>query len=66
LKPKKRPIIPRLPESLVDRLDAVAYDLRMPSRNHYIHRSLERALEFSETHEVPLMNDPAIRRALAR
>lgn len=55
-----------LPESLVDRLDAVAYDLRMPSRNHYIRRSLERALEFSEAHEVPLVNDPKLQRALAR
>lgn len=62
----KRAILVRLPEALVDRLDAVAYDLRMPSRNHYIHRSLERALAFSEAHEVPLVNDPAIQRALAR
>jgi len=62
----KRAILVRLPESLVDRLDAVAYDLRMRSRSDYIRRSLERALEFSEAHEVPLMNDPAIKRALAR
>ena len=62
----KRAILVRLPESLVDRLDAVAYDLHMRSRSDYIRRSLERELEFSETHEVPLMNDPAIKRALAR
>lgn len=66
LKPKKRAVILRLPEPLIDRLDAVAYDLRMPSRSHYIRRSIERALEFSEAHEVPLLNDPALKRALAR
>lgn len=66
MKPKRRAILVRLPEALVDRLDAVAYDLHMRSRNHYIQRSLERALEFSETHEVPLMNDPTLKRALAR
>jgi predicted DNA-binding protein len=66
MKPKKRAIILRLPETLVDRLDAVAYDLRMPSRAHYIRRSIERALDFSEAHEVPLLDDPELQRALAR
>jgi metal-responsive CopG/Arc/MetJ family transcriptional regulator len=66
LKPKNRAIILRLPESLIDRLDSVAYDLRMPSRSHYIRRSIERALEFSEAHEVPLLDDPELQRALAR
>lgn len=66
MKPKKRGIILRLPEFVVDRLDAVAYDLRMPSRSHCIRRSIERALEFSEAHEGPLLNDPALQRALAR
>src|SRR5262249_32652229 len=58
----KRAILVRLPESLVDRLDAVAYDLHMRFPPDYIRRSLERALDFSEAHEVPLMNDPAIKR----
>jgi metal-responsive CopG/Arc/MetJ family transcriptional regulator len=66
MKPTKRAIILRLEESLVNRIDSVAHDLRMPSRSHYIRRSLERALEFSETHEVPLLNDPKLQRALAR
>ena len=66
MKPKNRAIILRLPESLIDRLDSVAYDLRMPSRSHYIRRSIERALEFSEAHEVPLLDDPELQRALAR
>ncbi len=66
MKPKKRAIILRLPESVVDRLDAVAYDLRMPSRSHYIRRSIERALEFSEAHELPLLDNPELQRALAR
>ncbi|MEQ1907101.1 MAG: ribbon-helix-helix protein, CopG family [Pirellulaceae bacterium] len=62
----KRAILVRLPEALVDRLDAVAYDLHMRSRSDYIRRSLERALDFSEAHELPLINDPNIKRALAR
>jgi metal-responsive CopG/Arc/MetJ family transcriptional regulator len=65
MKPNKRAILVRLPEALVDRLDAAAYDLHMRSRSDYIRRSLERALEFSEAHEVPLMNDPKLQRALA-
>jgi len=66
MKPKRRAILVRLPETLVDRLDAVAYDLRMRSRSDYIRCSLERALEFSEAHEVPLLEDPELQRALAR
>ena len=66
MQPKRRAILVRLPESLVDRLDAVAFDLRLPSRSDYIRRSIERALEFSETHEVPLLEDPELQRALAR
>jgi Arc/MetJ-type ribon-helix-helix transcriptional regulator len=65
MQPKRRAILVRLPESLVDRLDSVTYDLRMRSRSDYIRRSLERALEFSETHEV-LLEDPDLQRALAR
>jgi len=38
----------------------------MPSRSHYIRRSIERALEFSEAHEVPLLDNPELQRALAR
>lgn len=66
MKPKRRAILVRLPESLVDRLDSVTYDLRMRSRSDYIRRSLERALDFSEAHEVPLLEDPELQRALAR
>ena len=66
MQPKRRAILVRLPETLVDRLDAVAYDLRMRSRSDYIRRSFERALDFSEAHEVPLLEDPELQRALAR
>ena len=41
-------------------------DLRMRSRSDYIRRSLERALDFSEAHEVRLLKDPELQRALAR
>jgi Arc/MetJ-type ribon-helix-helix transcriptional regulator len=57
MKPKRRAILVRLPESLVDRLNALVYDLRMCSRSDYIGRSLERALGFSEGHEVPLLDN---------
>jgi len=66
MKPKRRAILVRLPEPLVDRPDSVSFDLRMRSGSGYIRRSLERALEFSETHEVPLLEDPELQRALAR
>jgi len=36
------------------------------SRSDYIRRSLERALDFSEAHEVPMLQDPELQRALAR
>jgi len=62
MKPKKRAIILRLPESVVDRLDTIVSDLQMPSRSYYLRRSIERALDFSETHEVPLLNDLALQR----
>jgi Arc/MetJ-type ribon-helix-helix transcriptional regulator len=39
---------------------------RSRSRSDYIRRSLERALEFSEAHEVPLLEDPELQRALAQ
>ena len=38
----------------------------MPSRSYYLRRSIERALDFSETHEVPSLNNLALQRALAR
>jgi hypothetical protein len=63
---KNRAIIVRLPESLIERIDAVAFDLKMPSRACYIRRSLDRALEFAEKNELPLLQDPALRRALSR
>ncbi len=66
LKNKKRAIILRLSESVVDRLDAVTSELRLPARTSYLRRSLEQALEFGEKNEGPFPNDPALRRALSR
>ena len=66
MKPKKCAIILRLPESVVDRLDTVVSDLQMPSPSSYLRRSIERALDFSETHEVPLLDNSELQRALAR
>jgi hypothetical protein len=63
MKPKKRAIILRLPESVVDRLDTIVSDLQMPSRSCYLRCSVERALQFSETHEVQSLNDLALQRA---
>ncbi len=66
MKPKKSAIILRLPESVVDRLDAVVSDLQVPSRSYYLRRSIQRALDFSETHELPLLDNPELQKALAR
>lgn len=65
MKPTHRAILVRLPELFIERLDSVAFDLRM-SRAAFIRRSLDRALEFTETNELPLLQDTALRRALSR
>jgi hypothetical protein len=39
---------------------------KCPLTPHYIRRSIERALDFSEAHEVPLLEHPELQRALAR
>jgi predicted DNA-binding protein len=62
---QNRAIILRLPESVIDRLDAVAYTLNM-TRSAYIRRSVVRGLEHTEAHELPLLEHRAIRKALAR
>jgi hypothetical protein len=40
--------------------------LRTPSPSHYIRRCIEQALQFSETHEVPLLDDLALERVSAK
>jgi hypothetical protein len=50
---------------IVDRLDNVAHSLNM-SRSAYIRRCVVRGLEHTETHELPLLEHRAIRKALAQ
>jgi hypothetical protein len=49
----------------IDRLDNVAHSLNM-SRSAYLRRCVARGLEHTETHELPLLEHRAIRKALAR
>lgn len=49
----------------IDRLDNAAHSLNM-SRSAYLRRCVNRGLEYTETHELPLVEHRAIRKALAR
>jgi predicted DNA-binding protein len=49
----------------IERLDNVAHSLNM-SRSAYIRRCVIRGLEHTETHELPLLEHRAIRKALAQ
>ena len=49
----------------VDRLDNVSHGLNM-SRSAYIRRCIIRGLDHTESHELPLLEHRAIRKALAR
>jgi Ribbon-helix-helix protein, copG family len=59
-----RSILLRLPETTIDRLDLLAYELRMPSRASLLRRYIHRQLEYSEKHELPLVRDRAVQKAL--
>jgi len=60
---KKRAIVLRLPEELVDRIDAVRDELRM-DRTTWLRKAVRQQLEHARRNELPLIQDPAIRRAL--
>jgi len=60
---KKRAIVLRLAEDLVDRIDDVRYDLHM-DRTTWLRRAVRRQLEYTHHHELPLVQDAAVRRAL--
>jgi hypothetical protein len=60
---KKRAIVLRLPEEVVDRIDAVRHELRM-DRTTWLRKAVRQQLEHAHRIELPLMKDPAIRRAL--
>jgi hypothetical protein len=60
---KKRAIVLRLPEEVVDRIDAVRHELRM-DRTTWLRKAVRSQLEYAHRNELPLMQDPAIRRAL--
>jgi hypothetical protein len=51
--------------STINRLDDASHRLNM-SRSDYIRRCVQRGLEHTETHELPLLKHRAIRKALAR
>ena len=49
----------------IDRLDNAAHSLNL-SRSAYLRRCVNRGLEHTELHELPLLEHRAIRKALAR
>lgn len=60
---QKRAIVLRLAEEVVDQIDAVRHELRM-NRTMWLRKAIRQQLEHSRRNELPLMRDPAIRRAL--
>jgi metal-responsive CopG/Arc/MetJ family transcriptional regulator len=59
----KRAIVLRLQEDIVDQIDAVRHDLRM-DRTAWLRKAVRAQLEYSKRKELPLVQDPVIRRAL--
>jgi len=59
----KRAIVLRLAEDVVDQIDAVRHELRM-NRTMWLRKAVRQQLEHSRRNELPLFQDPAIRRAL--
>ena len=45
-------ILIRLPESTIERLDALVYELGLPSRASLVRRCINRQLDYIEEHEV--------------
>jgi len=59
----KRAIVLRLPEDVVDHIDDVRHELRM-DRTTWLRKAVRSQLEHAYRHELPLLQDAAIRRAL--
>jgi metal-responsive CopG/Arc/MetJ family transcriptional regulator len=47
-----RSILIRLPESTIERLDSLVYELGLPSRASLVRRCISRQLDYSEKSEV--------------
>jgi predicted transcriptional regulator len=56
-------IVLRMSPDLLGRVDDVRESLSM-SRTSWLRKAIRRQLEFTQDHELPLVQDPAIRRAL--
>jgi hypothetical protein len=52
----------RLPAAVATELENTAYDLRL-SKSGFIRRSILRALIHAKDHELPLVENPTLRRA---
>jgi hypothetical protein len=59
----KRAIVLRLAADTVDRIDAVRHELRM-DRTAWLRKAVRSQLEHALRNELPLMQNPDIRRAL--
>lgn len=61
---KTKAIVLRLPEELVETIDGVCCELGRMTRTAWIRKAVRYYLEFTKRHELPLLKDAAIRRAL--
>jgi metal-responsive CopG/Arc/MetJ family transcriptional regulator len=52
-----RSILIRLPETTIERLDSLVYELGLPSRASLVRRCINHQLESSEKHERPMVRD---------
>jgi len=60
----KRAIILRLDDSVVDQIDAVRYELGRMDRTTWLRKAVRCQLEYAKREELPLVQNPDIRRAL--
>jgi hypothetical protein len=56
-------IVLRMPEELLSAIDDVRHELRM-NRTSWLLKAARCQLEYAKRHELPLLRDAAIRRAL--
>jgi metal-responsive CopG/Arc/MetJ family transcriptional regulator len=60
---KRKAIILRLPQEMIDMIDAVREEVRM-NRTAWLRKTIRRQLEYTRQNDLPVLRDPAIRRAL--
>ncbi len=61
---QKKAIVLRLDDSIVDQIDAVRFELGRMDRTTWLRKAVRSQLDHANRNELPLMQNPAIRRAL--